>query len=188
MLKRELITDPSDFLKISANFHEEASRLKAMYRKQINILIGFETEWIRPSSLELINSMRSSYDWDLFVGSVHHVHTIPIDFDRSLYEKARIAAGGTDEKLFADYFDSQLEMLQALLPPVVGHFDLIRLHSDEPNASMSRFSSVWSRVYRNLSFIRSYGGILEVNSSALRKGMNEPYPAVDICKVSLISK
>jgi histidinol-phosphatase (PHP family) len=130
--------------------------------------------------------MKSKYHWDLFVGSVHHVHTIPIDFDRPLYDKARIAAGGSDEQLFEDYFDSQLEMLKALKPPVVGHFDLIRLQSDEPNASMSRFEGVWSKARRNLEFIASYGGILELNSSALRKGMNEPYPAVDLCKVWIL--
>jgi histidinol-phosphatase (PHP family) len=30
---------------------------------------------------------------------------------------------------------------------------------------------------RNLAFVHQYGGILECNTSALRKGLKEPYPA-----------
>jgi histidinol-phosphatase (PHP family) len=171
------------FYQITKNFYQEAQRLRDKYAGQIDILIGFESEWIRPSSLGLIREMQSGYHWDIFVGSVHHVHTIPIDFDRAHYENARTEAGGSDEKLFGDYFDSQHEMLQALKPPIVGHLDLIRLLSDNPDKTMDQYSSVWPKVIRNLEFIKSYGGVLEINTSALRKGMKEPYPSISICKV-----
>jgi histidinol-phosphatase (PHP family) len=103
-----------------------------------------------------------------------------------MYEKAREAAGGSDERLFEDYFDAQHDMLQALKPPVIGHFDLIRLLSDSPDGSFKHMTGVWSRVQRNLDFIVSCGGLLEINSSAVRKGMKEPYPNMEICKVSLV--
>jgi histidinol-phosphatase (PHP family) len=157
--------------------------LKTTYESQIRLPIGFESEWIRPSSLGLIQTLQKKNQYDFFVGSVHHVHTIPIDFDRPLYEKARNKSGGSDEKLFEDYFDAQYDMLQALEPPVVGHFDLIRLFSENPEQSFKEWKGVWSRVLRNLEFVANYGGILELNSSALRKGMSEPYPKVEICKV-----
>lgn len=146
--------------------------------------IGFEIDWIRPSSLKLIEASLARFPFDFIIGSVHHVHTIPIDFDRDMYVKARDTAGGTDEKLFEDYFDDQLAMLQALKPPVVGHLDLIRLKSDDPEASFKQWPGVWKKILRNLDFIASYGGILELNSASLRKGMSEPYPKAEICKVS----
>lgn len=113
------------------------------------------------------------------------MHTIPIDFDRSMYTRARdaIVPGGTDEKLFEDYFDSQLAMLQALKPPVVGHFDLIRLKSDDPERSFTQWPAVWEKILRNLDFIAEYGAILELNSASLRKGLSEPYPKAEICRV-----
>lgn len=123
--------------------------------------------------------------FDLFIGSVHHVHTIPIDYDHGMYAEARRLSGGTDERLFEDYFDLQFEMLQGLKPPIVGHFDLIRLKSDEPNADCLRWDSVRQKVSRNLDFIVEYGGLLEVNSAALRKGLSEPYPGKSICKVNI---
>jgi len=148
---------------------------------QISLPIGFESEWIGPRSLELIRDLQKKYHFDLFVGSVHHVHTIPIDFDRAMYEDARAKSGGSDERLFEDYFDSQYEMLQALKPPVVGHFDLIRLYSVDPETSLQQWPGVWTRIMRNLQLVADYKGLLELNSSALRKGMSEPYPKVEIC-------
>lgn len=114
---------------------------------------------------------------------MHHVHTFPIDFDRPFYEKARDKAGGTDEKLFEDYFESQYEMLQALKPPIVGHFDLIRLLSDVRDSDFEGMGEVWVKIQRNLEYIASYGGILELNSAGLRKGLAQPYPCLPICQV-----
>lgn len=121
---------------------------------------------------------------DFFIGSVHHVHEIPIDFDKALYLQARAVAGGTDERLFEDYFDAQWEMLNALKPAVVGHFDLVRLLSDDPDVEFRSMEGVWERVRRNLECIVEQGGLLEINSSALRKGLKEPYPSRSICQVS----
>ena len=142
-----------------------------------------ETDWIRPASEQVIGSLLKEYGFDTVVGSVHHVHGIPTDFDRTTYKMARDVSGGTDEKLYADYYDAQLKMLEAVRPPIVGHFDVIRLLSDYPNASMKKHEAVWSRILRNLSFISNYGGMLEINSAALRKGMSEPYPQGEICQV-----
>lgn len=113
---------------------------------------------------------------------MHHTHAIPIDYDRDMYLQARALAGGTDERVFEDYFDEQFIMLQQLRPLVVGHFDLIRLKSDDPNASFTQWPGVWSRILRNLALVAHQGGILELNSAALRKGMSEPYPKAEICK------
>ena len=176
--------DAQSLAKVSDLFYDEAIRLRKKYESQIKLLIGFEGEWIRPSTYTLIKDFQNKFHFDLFVGSVHHVHTIPIDYDRKTYEKVRETAGGTDERLFEDYFDSQFDMLQKLHPPVVGHFDLIRLFSDDSNGSFARWDGVWSRILRNLQFVSQYGGVIELNSSALRKGLSEAYPKVEICKVS----
>lgn len=165
-------------------FYIEAHRLRDAYADKIQLLIGFESEYIRPSTLDIVQDILRKYTFDFFMGSIHHTHAIPIDFDRTMYEQAREKAGGTDERLFEDYFDEQYEMLQALRPPIVGHFDLIRLLSDHRDADFQGMIGVWERMQRNLEFIASYGGRLELNSAGLRKGLAEPYPCLPICKVS----
>jgi histidinol-phosphatase (PHP family) len=167
-----------------AAYFAEASRLRDKYKDRIELPIGFESDWIRPESRELIERSIKAHSFDFFVGSVHHVHTIPIDYDQAMYDAARHKSGGSDEQLFEDYFDAQLDMLQAVKPPVVGHFDLIRLKSANPNGSFREMTGVWQRILRNLDMVASYGGILEINTAALRKGMTEPYPKQEICQVS----
>jgi histidinol-phosphatase (PHP family) len=177
--------DEASLSKLYDDFYIEARRLQKAYASQIQLFVGFEGEWIRPGSLKLCENILEKHDVDLFIGSVHHVYTVPIDFDLPLYHRARDMGDGTDERIAADYFDSQYEMLQALKPPVVAHFDLIRLKSDDPERSFRLWPQVWEKIERNLQFIAKYGGVLELNSSSLRKGMSEPYPQVEICKVSL---
>lgn len=176
-------TTEEDLIANEASYFKEASRLREKYSEQIKILIGFEIEWIRPSSRTLIERSLNSFPFELFIGSVHHTHTFPIDYNRELYVQARTIAGGTDEQFFQDYFDEQFDMVKQLRPPVVGHFDLIRLYSDDPNVSFTQWPDVWSKILRNLDLIAEQGGMLELNSAALRKGMNEPYPKAEICKV-----
>lgn len=161
----------------------EAVSLRAKYADQIKVLVGFEAEWIRPSDAPMIKSLAQDPRVDFFIGSVHHVHTIPIDFDRAMYEKSQEAAGGSEEQLFEDYFDAMFEMLNTLRPRVVAHFDLIRLMSDAPNRDLKSLDGVWAKIVRSLKVIVEQGGLLEVNSSALRKGLKEPYPSRSVCEV-----
>ncbi|KAK0261702.1 hypothetical protein LTR35_006560 [Friedmanniomyces endolithicus] len=168
--------------RIYDDFYHEARRLQKLYADQIQLFVGFEGEWIREGSEATVKDLFQRYEVDLFVGSVHHVHGFPIDFDTATYHKAREVAGGSDERMFEDYFDAQLAMLKALRPPVVGHFDLIRLKSDDPDRSFKAWPKVWEKLVRNLEFVAEYGGVVELNSSSLRKGMKECYPQVEICK------
>ena len=114
------------------------------------------------------------------------MHQIPIDFDAATYARARSAAGGSgDTQLFVDYFDAQFEMMNAVRPRVVGHFDLVRLFAGMPDRDLRSYGEgeVWERVGRNLKWVVEAGALLEVNSSALRKGLREPYPGRSVCEV-----
>ena len=168
-------------------YYTEACRLRDTYSDKIALLVGMEIDWLRPSSKVEIQDLLSTYPLDLFIGSVHHVHGIPTDYSRDLYLEARAKSGGTEERILEDYFDLQLEMLKSMKPPIVGHFDVIRLWSDDPNGSFTEWPTVWHKIQRNLDIIKEYGGVLELNSAALRKGMREPYPNGEICKVCQIT-
>ncbi|KAI0458762.1 histidinol-phosphatase [Xylaria acuta] len=187
---------------------EEALRLQRLYAPQISLLIGFEGEWLRPAYRSLIGDLAAHPAIDYFIGSLHHVNGVPIDYDKEYYARAMASVGtstnGTtahdmstdttstaesgsgngkaggveayEENMYERYYDQQYEMLTALRPRVVGHFDLVRLMSSEPGRDVRHWPGVWERIERNLAFVASYGGWLECNSSALRKGLTEPYP------------
>jgi histidinol-phosphatase (PHP family) len=166
---------------------DEAQRLQAAYASKIDLIIAFEGEFIRPEFEAHVLGLAADPRVDYFIGSVHHVHSIPIDFDAATYASAVAASSPpTEERLFEDYYDLQHAMLKALRPRVVGHFDLIRLLSrEQPDGPGIRsWPGVWERVKRNLAVVREQGGWLECNSAALRKGLQEPYPCRVVAEVS----
>lgn len=161
----------------------ECQRLQKAYRSQIQIIIGFEGEFIRPCYAARVSALNEPPCVDFFLGSVHHVHSIPIDYDAKLYANAVAAAGGSEERLFEDYYDLQYDMLTALSPRIVAHFDLVRLLSADPGRDVRAWKGVWSKILRNLELVARQGGWLECNTAALRKGLKEPYPCRVIAEV-----
>ncbi|KAI1775469.1 histidinol-phosphatase [Hypoxylon cercidicola] len=165
-----------------AAYLEEARRLQAKYASQLHILIGFEGEFPRAGYGALVASLAADPRVDYFVGSLHHIGAVPVDYDGAYYARA-VAAAGTEEAAHARYYDQQHAMLTALRPRVVGHFDLVRLLSSAPARDVrAEWPAVWARVARNLAVVAAYGGWLECNTSALRKGLAEPYPGRQIAE------
>ena len=181
-----------DLCKAFDGFIVEACRLRKQYKSRITLLIGLETEYITTESLLHVKTLlhRHSDIIDLVVGSVHHVHSIPIDFDRATFDRAVAAQAGDDhasrlQNCFCAYLDAQYDLLTSLRPEVIGHFDLCRLYT--PNADLHNRAETWQRVKRNVEFAIDYGALFEVNASAFRKGWTSAYPGPDVLEVSMVS-
>ncbi|SPO32643.1 related to HIS2 - histidinol-phosphatase [Ustilago trichophora] len=181
----------------------EARRLQKQHKESLHILVGCESENITsPGTLdyltEVLGSDRNSEPGligkgvvDYIVGSLHHTHSIPIDFDRETFDRS-IASFEKDSttnkltnahlRLVDQYLDDQMEVMQRLKPEVIGHFDLFRLFTPELKLKASQ---VWSKVERNISFAVEYGALFECNAAAFRKGWNTSYPAKEILDLIL---
>jgi histidinol-phosphatase (PHP family) len=218
-------------------FLQEAVRLQSKYHDKICLLIGLETEYFNRDSINLVRNLRqprrqyrvksaSAFidtsaetkaielpQVQYIVGSLHHVHGIPLDFSQELYLKALEKVGkGSWEVLFREYFDAQFEMLQGLEPEVVGHLDLVRIffgaikgchHSHSHGGSQSHdhaaegqestqnqnrlTDELWTLVKRNVDYVIGYGGLFELKSRAWKKGLADAYPQRDILEVSPIN-
>ncbi|MBW2367703.1 MAG: histidinol-phosphatase [Deltaproteobacteria bacterium] len=156
--------------------------LKEKYASTIKILVGFETETYS-GAIPLARRLQALWRPDYLVGSVHHVDDINFDGGPAEYQQAVDAAGGIDN-LYGRYFDAQYDMITALKPAVVGHFDLIRIYDpDYPKWLVQ--PEIETRVLRNLSAVKAHGLILDLNLRALSKGAQEPYPARSILSKAL---
>ena len=153
-------------------FVAEARRLASAYVGRMRVFVCMEAEWY-PGCGPWVARLRERHDLDYVVGSVHHVRGACFDFSRESYGQAVSLCGGLSA-MYADYFDAQLEMMQALSPEVVGHMDLVRLH-DPDYLNTLAIPAVWRRVVRNLEWVREAGAVLDVNARALLKGQPEPY-------------
>lgn len=153
-------------------YFREARRLAQTHADRLRILVGFETEAYTGYQTEAVALIRK-HKPDMLVGSVHHVHDVPIDGTPEEYHRA-VQLSGSIESLYCDYFDKQLELVETLTPPVVGHFDLIRMH-DPAYPERWNVATVRARALRNLKRIKELGLILDLNVRALAKGASEPY-------------
>jgi len=163
------------------DYFAECKALKEKYRDQIEIFCAFETETYEGSDVfvkELVAELKPDY----LVGSVHHVNGICIDYDESHFELAVESCGGIIS-LYAHYLDAQYEMLQALEPAVVGHFDLIRKF-DPAYLESFKTLEIWQRIERNLGFIADKNLILDFNLRGFDK-TSEQYPSMPVLKTAL---
>ena len=141
-------------------------------------MVGLESETITSSSTSEVLDLIKKYSLDYVVGSVHHVHETPIDFDLETFNIALLKSSN-EENLFAAYFDSQYQMLQSIKPIIVGHFDVIRIY--RPNFIFTDL--IWKKIERNIDYIINYGGLFEINSAGF-KVLPDAFPQRDILQVS----
>ncbi|KAG5644697.1 hypothetical protein DXG03_007920 [Asterophora parasitica] len=172
-------------------FLEEAHRLKETYADRITLLVGLETEYITDPDLDALDALlrRLGSRVEYIVGSIHHVNSIPIDFDRPTYEKALQSVESTvstQNAFLCAYFDAQFALLQRFSPEIIGHFDLCRLY--EPTLSVAEYPAVLEKLERNVIFAVGYGALFEVNAAAFRKGWDAACPGRDVIEMILRHK
>jgi len=162
-----------------AAYMARARELKARYAGDLEIYVGFETE-LTSGALSFTRRLVKEFKPDYFVGSLHHVDDISFDFSREDYLKAVDTLGGYDN-LYDRYFDQQYELIDALNPAVVGHFDLIRIYDEHYKTRLAK-PEIARKIDRNLALIAARGLILDFNLAALSKNMDEPYVSARILK------
>ena len=174
-----------DARKIYRRFEQYVStcrKLQKQYRSQIQLFVGCELESYE-GAIPFAREVMNTFSLDYVVGSLHHVDNIGFDYSPELYRAAVRSAGGL-EGLYCSYFDAQFEMLAAVEPQVVGHFDLIRIFDDDYKKRLA-LPAVAKRVGRNLELIKDLNLTLDLNMRALSKGASEPYPAKTILQQAL---
>jgi len=162
-----------------AAYIESVRELKARYAGNLDIYVGFETE-LTTRALPFTRQLIKKFKPDYMVGSLHHVDDISFDFSQADYLRAVDTLGGYDN-LYMRYFDQQYELIDALNPAVVGHFDLIRIYDGHYKARLAN-PEIALKIDRNLKLIADRGLILDFNLAALSKGMDEPYISAGILK------
>lgn len=160
----------------------EIRKLQKKYRPLIEIFAGFETETYTGSH-DFVKDLVKEFEPDYIVGSVHHVNDLPFDTSREHYQRAVEFSGGINE-LYCDYFDLQYEMIHAIRPRVVGHFDLIRIFDPDYSGRL-KTPVIWEKIKRNLTAVKELDIIMDLNMRALNKGAAEPYIARPILQLAL---
>lgn len=177
--EKELNLTVDDLNKKFEDYFTELTALKKKYASKIKIFVGMETETYA-GYVDHIKKLISKFHPDYIVGSVHHIDNICFDYSKEEYDRIACICGSYDA-MYERYFDLQYEMIKALKPFVVGHFDLIRIYDEDYKKRLLR-PGIGQRIKRNLTLIKSLNLVMDFNLRPLARGEKEPYITPSILK------
>jgi histidinol-phosphatase (PHP family) len=163
---------PASLLDRFSRYMYECRRLQQKYSDRITIYAAMEIETYSGYDTfipDLIQQFRPDY----LVGSVHFVDDMGFDYSEEQYNETALTVGGIDA-MYQRYFDIQYDMINALRPAVVGHFDLIRIFDPNYKDRLHK-PEIARRITRNLQLIKQLDLIIDFNLRSLLKGADEPY-------------
>jgi histidinol-phosphatase (PHP family) len=150
---------------------EEVRALSREYRGKITVRLGLEADYAEGHEEEL-RSWLARADWDLVLGSVHHVAGDWIDSPGS---SGRFEREGADF-LYGEYYRLLAQAASSGLFDVLAHFDLPKKFGNRPVAPLEQDEEAAIRA------AAAAGCAVEISSAGLRKPVGEIYPEARILR------
>ena len=151
-----------------AQYQSDVLEQKEKYKKQIEILLGYEVDYLQGHmDKRVLNA-----DVDYLIGSVHFLDEWGFDNPEFIgnYESKNI------DEIWQKYFDTIEEMAKSKLFDIVGHLDLIKVFKFMPKGNINEIAK------NALIAIKNADMVLELNIAGYRKPVAEPYPSRSLLK------
>lgn len=162
-------------------YFEDALKCREMFKASgLNVKVGLEAGYDLGLD-KLISKIVNSYPFDFVIGSVHCLDHCAISSGR---ESAGYYSGKNLIEMAGSYYKTLTEAVKSGLFDVVGHLDIYRRHGTR------FFGQAVNDIYREyiadvLKLMASKGMGLELNTSSLRQGQGDFYPAIGILRAAL---
>lgn len=139
---------------------KEYEKLKNKYEGKIKLLLGLE--FAEPNLFESnYERILKDYPYDMILGSVHE----PAD--------KRFSGQITSDEMSKIYYERLIDMVKS------GGFDVLA-HLDFPKKFFRDFTPNLDKSREAIDICVKKGIVLEINTSTLRMGMNEPCPPMSL--------
>ncbi len=169
-----------------ADYVDEVCALQQRYAGRIRVLLSAEVDFI--PNTDVVRYQEESLfpvGFDYFVGSVHFLgtHDRPRSYDDT--EEGFVAIleeeyEGDVSAMVADYYRRMQGVLTIPGVRIVGHLDRIKRWNTRRDYFTEEEPWYREAVEEALQAIAASGHIVELNTSAWRRGFDEPYPSVAI--------
>ena len=160
----------------------EINRLKEKYQGQIEILCGFEADYLPPLSSPPQGPYRA-LGADYLIGSTHYViadtgcFTVD-DSAKNVAEGIEIHFKGDGKKVVQTYFAAQREMIAKGGFEILGHADVIRRRNGELKFFDEEAQWYKDELQETARVISQSEVIVEINTGGMaRKNTTTPYPS-----------
>jgi len=153
-------------------YEKEILNLKKKYEKDIDIILGYEVDFMSNDNYMEDYILNSKVDY--LIGSVHFIDEWGFDNPAFLkdYESKNI------DKIWSDYFDAIEQMAKSNYFNIVGHLDLIKVFKFMPKKDIKLIA------LNALKQIKKSNMVLEINTAGLRKPIKEAYPSVGLLELA----
>jgi len=136
---------------------------KEKYKKEIDILLGYEVDYLPGHMDERVLSA----DVDYLIGSVHFI-------DKWGFDNPEFLSGWKEkdiDEIWKAYFEATEAMARSGKFDIVGHLDLIKVFKFMPKTDTRLLAK------DALQAIKKSNMVLELNTAGLRKPIGELYPS-----------
>lgn len=160
----------------------EIKRLQEVYKDKIEILCGFEADYLPPVS-DAVQAPYRVLGADYLIGSVHYLVTKTGCF--TVDDSAENVAAGIKEHFKGDgkktvqaYFAAQREMISLGGFEILGHVDVVRRRNGVLNFFDEQAQWYKDELQATAELIAHSGVIVEINTGGMaRKNTTTPYPS-----------
>ena len=153
-------------------YRAEVQRLRQQFAGQIDVLLGYEHDWLAPPADDI---------YDYVIESVHYLQRdgviFDVDYTRPLLEAAvRAHYGGDIYALCRDYFRSVCESC-ASSAGILGHMELVMKFNERRDLFDDADPRYLAPALEAAECAARSGKLIEVNTGAIAKGYRTaPYP------------
>jgi histidinol-phosphatase (PHP family) len=160
-------------LKQSKDYETDILRLKEKYKNKITILLGYEVDYMSNEKF-LEKDILQNTKVDYLIGSVHFIDKWGFDNPEfiGIYKEKEI------DTIWIEYFNAVSNMIKSGYFDIVGHLDLIKVFKYLPKQNIK------SLAFQTMQDIKNSGMVLEINSSGLRKPIEEQYPSKQLLELA----
>jgi histidinol-phosphatase (PHP family) len=150
-------------------YENSISTLKEKYKDDIEILLGYEVDFLPNYMDERV--LKANVDY--LIGSVHFLNGWGFDNPKFIgeYKNKDI------DKIWQDYFDTIKELAKSGLFDIVGHIDLIKVFKYLPKKEVKLIAK------DAIKEIKKSNLVVELNMAGYKKPINELYPSYDILEM-----
>jgi len=150
-------------------YEESIVNLKNRYKDDINILLGYEVDFLEG----YIDDRVLNSNVDYLIGSVHFIGKWGFDNPEFIgeYKHKNI------DKIWEEYFEAIEALAKSRLFHIVGHIDLIKVFNFLPK------KDVKSIAQKALKEIKKANMVVEINAAGYRKPVKEAYPSSSIMEL-----
>ncbi len=151
------------------DYEEEIKRLREKYKGKMEILLGYEVDFIE----EYIDDRILKADTDYLIGSVHFLNGWGFDNPEFIgeYKNKDI------DKIWEEYFYAVERMAKSGLFQIVGHIDLIKVFNFKPKKDVRVIAK------NAIKAVKKAGMAVELNVAGYRKPVKELYPSEEILEM-----